>query len=763
MAYTQYTILITDRYGDFVGDPIVNWLSIDVTLRFNQPGSGLIELPGYGWIRDMMLPGGRIVVARHVPVEQAYQSSILLSGPIESWLYERSDDQENAGPGKITVHFADDLARIVARQVYPDPTLAAASNTTESWTFTGNAELALRAMVNLNAGPGALTARQVPGLLLGDVALVGSGVQVKTQRMQPLGDVAREIALVGGGLGFRARQSGTQIVFDVYQPADKSNQIRFGFNLGNLKYLAFETVSPTVTTAVVGAQGEGADLAVIERNNTVDEGEWGRYEKLIARPGNGPAQELQDAGDQALAEGATKRRVAANTMDTPDQTFGVHYNMGDIVSIETFPGEQLSDKVVTVHVQAWPTSGEYIQATIGSQAAVQENPVWLTVMREIEGRLNNLERVVQPLVTPGDDGGGDPGSGDPGGGDPGGGTGPLSAGADTSIPAGSALTRTATEPGVTITNRTWTIMSGPMGTGTTIGTAASISWVPGSSPDGTTDIRQPVVQEMCFEIVSTAENSTTTWTTAYSYIEDINDDRGYTGGLIGFTSGTGDMLELVQYYGQLKPTGNTLTPYISGLQACASVGMGSGASSAAASNLGTGFRNAWAAAANSDPIFRKAQRDLRKSMYWDDALQQALQDGVGPLGMVLHYDVLVNHGPGNDSESYGGIIAAARASSSKPPSQGGNESAYLTKICDLRDQVLQGWGDYQANGRSGIFRGLISAGKFSLITPFSWSVYGDSYTMSTRPTPPADAVIGTYVLRYTATGAGSDDVTITVT
>lgn len=344
----------------------------------------------------------------------------------------------------------------------------------------------------------------------------------------------------------------------------------------------------------------------------------------------------------------------------------------------------------------------------------------------------------------------------------------ISAGADANLTAGSAFSRTATEvANPAVSSRSWRILSGPMGEGTTVGSAAALSWVPGDSINAatTTDLRQPVCQEMAFEIVQTAENSTTDWTSTYSYIQDIGDDRGYTGGLVGFTSATGDMLQLVQAYVAAKPTSNTLASYVSGLQQCANVGFGSGASAAAAQNLGNGYLTAWANAANSDPVFRRIQREFRKSMYWDDCLTQALADGVGPLGLALHYDVLVNHGPGSDSESYGGIIAAARASTSKPPSAGGSETAYLTKICDLRDAVLQGWGDFQTDGRSGIYRGLISAGKLTLLTPFSWSVYGDSYTMSTRPSPPNDGRLGAYTLRYTATnsvGTSTDDVIVTV-
>ena len=59
-------------------------------------------------------------------------------------------------------------------------------------------------------------------------------------------------------------------------------------------------------------------------------------------------------------------------------------------------------------------------------------------------------------------------------------------------------------------------------------------------------------------LVSSAENSSLDFNTQYAYIEDIGDGRGYTAGVIGFTSGTGDMIEVVKRYVALKPKNNTL-------------------------------------------------------------------------------------------------------------------------------------------------------------------------------------------------------------
>ena len=65
-----------------------------------------------------------------------------------------------------------------------------------------------------------------------------------------------------------------------------------------------------------------------------------------------------------------------------------------------------------------------------------------------------------------------------------------------------------------------------------------------------------------------------------------------------------------------EQAGNTLAPYLCGLEACAERGetvddaeygvYGGGASDIAAQRLGQPFLAAWADAANRDPVFRKA-------------------------------------------------------------------------------------------------------------------------------------------------------------
>ena len=81
----------------------------------------------------------------------------------------------------------------------------------------------------------------------------------------------------------------------------------------------------------------------------------------------------------------------------------------------------------------------------------------------------------------------------------------------------------------------------------------------------TSDLASPAKKEMAMELVSSAENSTLNWRAEYRYIQDIHDGRGYTGGIIGFTSGTGDMLEVVRAYTRARPR-NPLARYLPALR-----------------------------------------------------------------------------------------------------------------------------------------------------------------------------------------------------
>lgn len=384
----DYIVLVTDRSMQVVGDPIACWSSLDITLKFNEPGSGIMVAPGYDWIRDQFRPGARVVVMRN--------GQALIAGPVEQWLWERSDDGDNAGAGKITVNFSDFLSLIVARCTYPDGDITPAAQYNDNWTFTGSAEGALRALVYYNAAAGTLADRQIPNLALGSVAGVGTVATYTAERMEPLGDVLRRVAVTGGNLGFRTRLDPSNVVyFEVYQSPDLRQEVVFSFGLGSLKYVAFEQTAPKANAAIVGGQGTGADRLLLERDNVASAQAWDRREVLVSRPGNDPTADLNADGDAALADGAETIRVPTSVADSPFIGYG-DYDIGSIVSVETWPGTLLSDVVVTVHFEVYATSGEYVSATVGAQAA-SSDPKWLQRIREMDKRISYLERNVTPI------------------------------------------------------------------------------------------------------------------------------------------------------------------------------------------------------------------------------------------------------------------------------------------------------------------------------------------------------------------------------
>src|ERR1700753_896886 len=87
---------------------------------------------------------------------------------------------------------------------------------------------------------------------------------------------------------------------------------------------------------------------------------------------------------------------------------------------------------------------------------------------------------------------------------------------------------------------------------------------PAANSRGPSGLAAPREKQIAMELVSSAENSTLDWRRAYGYIQDIHDGRGYPAGLIGFCSGTGDMLALVRTYARAEP-GDPLARFLPAL------------------------------------------------------------------------------------------------------------------------------------------------------------------------------------------------------
>ncbi|MFF2630471.1 chitosanase [Kitasatospora griseola] len=246
-------------------------------------------------------------------------------------------------------------------------------------------------------------------------------------------------------------------------------------------------------------------------------------------------------------------------------------------------------------------------------------------------------------------------------------------------------------------------------------TRSTASAAPAATTTPRPDLTDPKWKEYAQQLVSSAENSTLDWRSQYPYIEDIGDGHGYTAGIIGFCSGTGDLADVITRYTQLKP-GNILAKYLPALALLDG--------SASHQGLDPTFVGDWQRAA-ADPLLQQAQNEERDRQYFTPAVTQAKADGLHALGQFAYYDAIVVHGP----RGFATIRTAALAKATTPV-KGGNETTYLNAFLDARKAYMLAGNPNRNTSRIDTEqRVFLQAGNLDLRPPLNWKVYGDSYTI----------------------------------
>jgi chitosanase len=216
------------------------------------------------------------------------------------------------------------------------------------------------------------------------------------------------------------------------------------------------------------------------------------------------------------------------------------------------------------------------------------------------------------------------------------------------------------------------------------------------------------------QLLASAENETLE--PQYGYIEDINDGRGWTAGVVGFTSGTGDMLEVLRNYNKNKPN-NSLTQYTDTLAIKNNSDPRKG--------LGNDFATAWKTAAQ-DPVFRKAQDALTDKLYLTPAKELAKEAGfTDPLAVYCFFDAAVMHG----TDEMRTILAKIKAQS---PKDGSDKKAFLQAFLNARVTFMQGEPDHKNNIDRVITmqQRFLDANNFGLNPPLTWRVNAKEFNLT---------------------------------
>ncbi|MDL5023959.1 chitosanase [Bacillus velezensis] len=202
----------------------------------------------------------------------------------------------------------------------------------------------------------------------------------------------------------------------------------------------------------------------------------------------------------------------------------------------------------------------------------------------------------------------------------------------------------------------------------------------------------------------------------YGYVEELDDGRGYTCGRAGFTTATGDALEVVEVYTKAVPN-NKLKKYLPELRRLAKD------ESDDISNL-KGFASAWHSLGN-DKAFRAAQDKVNDSLYYQPAMKRSENAGLKTaLAKAVMYDTVIQHGDGDDPDSFYALIKRTNKKMGGSPKDGIDEKKWLNKFLDVRYDDLMNPSDEDTQdewresvARVDVFRDIVKEKNYNLNGP----------------------------------------------
>jgi chitosanase len=217
------------------------------------------------------------------------------------------------------------------------------------------------------------------------------------------------------------------------------------------------------------------------------------------------------------------------------------------------------------------------------------------------------------------------------------------------------------------------------------------------------------------ELVSQFENSTSK--IQYCYIGALDDGRGYTAGRAGFTSATGDLLEVADRYTKAVP-GNPLEDLLPRLRELAANGDGS-------TDGLEELPQAWHDTCK-DPRQRHIQDRVVDEEYYNPAVKEWRKRGLKrPLSLAAIYDAEIQHGGGSDPDGVPAMLKRAAKRALGTPRKGGvSERRFLLAFIHVRRATLAHAHDpstraawAQTVERADVWRQLVETGQWSLAAP----------------------------------------------
>ena len=220
--------------------------------------------------------------------------------------------------------------------------------------------------------------------------------------------------------------------------------------------------------------------------------------------------------------------------------------------------------------------------------------------------------------------------------------------------------------------------------------------------------------DVIMSLVSVAENGTVKWWKNYSYCEDIKDKRGMTCSLVGFCSGTSDLLWVFEKLNKLFPA-HPLLKYLPVLKKVNNTSNTKGLEGLAADLK-----------IHNDAHWKEAVWNGIFNFYFRPAM--AFADEIGAQFAISKghlYDTALNHGA-NMMNKF------AKKVKVPTPKDGGDEKVWLAEFIAVRQHIIQNV-DRSTNfgqpDRCIMWNSLLESGNVNLERPITVKCYKSKFTV----------------------------------
>jgi hypothetical protein len=388
-VFSPYVVYLRDSDLSRM-EEITEYTELEMRLVFAGVSSWILDIPADNE------SVANIMYGRGIVIERAGQ--VILSGPIEHISQEWSSSTHT-----LQIAGRDDTVLLADRLALP-VTSGPPYNASAYDVQYGLASATMRSYVTRNIGPTAAAARQQAGLVLETPHTPFGATVTGSARFDNLLELLQSLARAGGELGFRVVQSSTaaQLVFQVYQPVDRTAEVIFSPKLGNLKAYRYTADIAEANYIYVAGSGEGTSRVFHEQGDTDSQALFGRrIESFRDRRDTSVTAELQQTAAEELLQKASKSSLAITPIDTEGLTFAEDYNLGDKVTVEADsrtltvslpPAIVIQDIVREIRISV-RADGETIEPSIGTPESGRADIFSLfNRLNRAESRILNIER-----------------------------------------------------------------------------------------------------------------------------------------------------------------------------------------------------------------------------------------------------------------------------------------------------------------------------------------------------------------------------------